>query len=434
MDTPPPQPPLIRDIPSIRKNLETARAFKQMKALMPLLRPFLTLLGVKVDRLDEALLNVDKLAKATEELAAIPDRFNNLFSARGWIIYDQMNIEVAKAAIALAEAGDPDGAEQALVAYYTPDTVKWLLRTMNGIQAFQTRMRLAELALIDYQEGRYHASIPVVLALMDGLVNDLHRPRQGFFASGVDLEAWDSIAAHSKGLQALSGLLGRGRDKTREEPITIPYRNGILHGMDLCYDNQMVTAKTWAALFAVCDWAAKAERGQLTSPPETPEKSWRMILQQIREIEADKKLFASWQPRGLRIGVEVPATGNPEDFGDGTPERRLVEYLTWWKRRNYGYMALCLPKIALYPANEAPARIREHVASKRLKSFELISITDENPAITVIEVRVVYEEAGRDAEKIAAVRMMNEDAKGDPAASGKPGCRWVVLFWTFPWH
>lgn len=426
----PSQSPLIRDIPSIRKNLETARTFKQMKAWMPLLRPFLTLLGVEVDQLDAALVNTDELIKASEELAAIPDRFNDLFSSRGWIIYDQMNIEVAKAAIAQSEAGDIDGAEQALVAYYSPETVKWLLRTMNGIQAFRPRMRLAQLAWVDYQEGRYHACIPVVLAMMDGLVNDLHQPKHGFFANGVNLEAWDSIAAHSKGLQALSGLLGKGRDKTREEPISIPYRNGILHGTDLGYDNQMVAAKAWAALFAVREWAAKAERGHLTAPPEAPQISFTEILKQIQETNEDKKWIANWQPRSLQIGVDIPISGEPVAFPEGTPEHRLVEYLTWWKKRNYGFMARYLPKKWGFSEKEAPARIREQFTSKLLESFGIISVTDEAPAITVIEVKLVYEVDGKEIEKNASVRMMNEDAKGDPAIFGKPDSNWIILTWA----
>jgi len=217
MTKPPSQSNLIKDIPSIRKNLETARNLKRLKIFMPLLRPFLTLMGIEVEELNQSLLSLDELEQAAKDLATIPDRFNDLFSERGWIIYEQMNIEVAKTAIRIAEEGDLGAAEQVLVDYYTPETVKWLLRTMNGVQSFQKRIRLAELAWIDYQEGRYHACIPVVLAQLDGLVNDLHQPKKGFFSTGVNLEAWDSIAAHSKGLQVLSILLGKGRDRTRVE-------------------------------------------------------------------------------------------------------------------------------------------------------------------------------------------------------------------------
>src|SRR6185437_15691335 len=98
------------------------------------------------------------------------------------IMYDQMNVSVAKGAMAKAEACDMEGAEALLVDYYNLENVQWQLLTMRGVEAFRPRMALAEMALTDYEEGRYHACIPVVLALLDGLVNELHEKRRGFFS------------------------------------------------------------------------------------------------------------------------------------------------------------------------------------------------------------------------------------------------------------
>lgn len=224
--------PLIRDIPSIKKALNDARNINTFKQVMPFLRPILKLFRVEVAKIDEALSRVDDLERMAEDIATLPDRFNDIFAARGWIIYERMSLDVAKAAVEKAEVGDVDGAEQDLVAYYSNDHVAFSLRPMSAVQAFRPRMRLAEKALIDYQEERYHACVPVVLALLDGMVNELHEQRLGFFTKGTRLEAWDSIAAHSKGLDALNRIFQKGRRKTVTDQITIPYRHGIMHGMD----------------------------------------------------------------------------------------------------------------------------------------------------------------------------------------------------------
>ena len=71
----------------------------------------LRLLGLNVEEVSDALSQVPELERMAEELAAVPDRFNDLFAERGWIIYDMMNVEIAKAAIAKAEGGDIDSAE-----------------------------------------------------------------------------------------------------------------------------------------------------------------------------------------------------------------------------------------------------------------------------------------------------------------------------------
>ena len=123
------------------------------------------------------------------------------------------------------------------------------------------RIRLAKLAQDDYLSGRYHACIPLLLSLLDGLVNDVSN-HVGFFAANVDLTAWDCIAAHETGLKALAAILSESRKKTNEKSICVPYRHGILHGRELAFDNKVVAAKCWAAMFAARDWAAALDDGK----------------------------------------------------------------------------------------------------------------------------------------------------------------------------
>jgi len=402
--------PLIRDIPSIKKTLDDIRAFGHFKRALPFLRPLLRLLGANTDRINEALANFDALAHQAEELARIPDRFTDLFADRGWIIYDRMSLEVAKAAVAKAEAGDIEGAETDLVAYYNAETVRWGLMAMHSVKAFRPRMRLAEKALEDYEAERYHACVPVVLALLDGTVNELHEKahsrRRGISAEGVDLTAWDSFSAHSRGLARLIKILQTGRHKTTTDPISIPYRNGIMHGIDLGYDNRVVAAKTWATLFAAREWAVKAEQGQVNPPPPEPEKTWREHWQDLQEsarrmqeVQAEKKRLEGWKARELEVGEQVPRTGSPEEFTAGTPEHRLAEYLEYWKNRNYGHMARCISPVLGPLPKKAPAEVRAAFGSKQLLKFEFTGIRDEAPAITEIDTELLYIENGSEVRK-----------------------------------
>lgn len=422
--------PRISDIPTIQKNLQDIKNFKALKRMFPFLRPLLKLLKVDVDTIDDVLFQVDELERVIRELAEIPDRFNNLFASRGWIIYDLMNLEIAKAAIQKAEAGDIEGAETDLVNYYEAEEVARKLRTMNGTVAFRPRMLLAQKALIDYREERYHACVPVVLSLLDGLVNDLHEKKRGFFSGEVSLEAWDSVAAHSKGLNVLTGIFQKGRYKTSVERITIPYRNGIVHGMDLGYDNKVVAAKAWAALFATNDWAKKAEQGLLTKPPEEPKPSWKELLQKIRINEENKVLLEQWQPRVIHIGENMPSTGEPEIFEVDTPERKLAEYLGYWKKRNYGYMAKCLSALMGNSRTKLAGRVKEYYYAKQLNSFEFTKIIDIGAAFTEIQMMLTYVESGEAIEKSVQLRLINEDAEGKPVIRGLAGGSWTIINWA----
>lgn len=425
--------PRIRDIPSNKKLREDIDGLKALRKVIPFMRPVLKMFKVDTAQLDEALTKIDEIAPAVEELTSIPDKFNDLFANRGWIIYESMNLDVAKAAIKKAET-DIDGAETILVDYYSAETVKEKLHEMNTVRTFRSRMPLAQKALIDYAEGRYHACVPVVLALLDGMVNESHEKglglRKGFFADGVKLEAWDSISAHSKGLKALNEMLKKGRTKTTTEQITVPYRNGILHGMDLGYDNKMVAAKSWGTLFAVRDWAIKSEQGLLDPPlPEKPE-TWRDIIHRISENSKARAQLENWKPRAIELGFDVPLTGSPEEFDAGTPERKLAEFLFCWKAHNYGFMARCLPAKSGYDTRELPARVREIYETMHLESFEFMGINDIAPAITKIRVKLTYDQHGAKVEKAVQFRMMIEDAEGEVSIHGTPGSSWVVDDWN----
>lgn len=422
--------PLIRDIPSIAKNLKNARDMATLKRILPFCRPFLKLLGADVQKMDDALANVDNLVQQIEEMSQIPDRFNGIFASRGWIIYDLLNFEVAKNAIAKAESGDMDGAETDLVNYYDAETVRWKLQAMKGIRAFHPRVALAQKALIDYEEKRYHACVPVVLSLLDGLVNELQEKRRGFFAEEVDLTAWDSISAHSSGLNVLVGIFQKGRYKTTTESITIPYRNGIMHGMDLGYDNKIVAAKAWAALFSTRDWALKAEKGLLEAQPEEPRKNWKEILDQLRTNQANKEKLEQWKPRDIKVGIDVPKSGTSVFFADRTPEKQLAKYLNFWRDKNYGYMAQSLSLKMGTPAKQAPARLRQVFSSKTLKSFEFVSIQDHAAALSIISTNLVFEEDGEEVFKSFDFRLINEDCQGNPEVSGTPDSDWKIINWA----
>lgn len=430
----------ISDIPSFTKALANIRTANQFKQALPLLRPILKRLNIDVAKIEAALIEMGNLGLEIEALSKLPDRFNHHFAGRGWIIYDRMDLNVASAAITKAETGDVAGAEMDLVAYYSPEFVRRELQSMHSVAAFRPRMRLAECAAIDFEERRYHACIPVVLALMDGMVNELHQKvhasRRGISGSGVDLRAWDSIAAHENGLNRLVEIFQKTRNKTNTEALEMPYRNGIMHGTDLGYDNQIVATKVWAALFSVRDWAVRAEQSQIAPPPEEPAKSMKEIwgdlrasIQRINESNAARKQADAWAPRDLQIGINVPANGAPDVFGNETPERKLSEYLNYWSRKNYGGMAQCISPFMRPAANKAAARVRSEFAPKQLSSFTIKEIQDTSFGITDILTELHYTDGEVAVTKEHTFRMACMDSDEILAPPGVRGAEWGVVFW-----
>lgn len=410
------------DIPSIRKVLDQLEQFSTVKAALPVLKPLLSMVGVDSTGIGDSLQSLEDLQKQATDLAKTLDRFNELFASRGWIAYDWLNADLAKAAVAAAEGGDTAHAENLLVEYYNADQVAIQLKTLWGIKAFRPRLRLAELALTDYREGRYHACIPVVLALLDGMVNELGN--LGFFSQNVDLIAWDSIAAHDRGLTELKRLLFKQRSQTTTDVIDLPYRNGILHGTDLSYDTQMVAAKCWAALFATADWARRIEQGKENAPPPEPEPSWSDVLAKLQQVATEKARIEAWKPR------DVVDLANPRQ---GSPEAALINFLNAWKARNYGVMARWLGAFDNRPLNTRAGQVRGYYEHLALQDFMIEAVNDKAAAVSEIEVRGRGTQYGRSFDGLGAVRLVQMDESGQPVVHGHSGGIWFVMNWN-PWQ
>jgi hypothetical protein len=421
----------IQGIPSIKKIFKQYEDFAAITRI-PKMSSYLKHLGIDVDLIGEQY-------RSMKELAAAIERFDDLFSGIGWIAYQYMDTKVLQESVEKGNSGDIEGAQTNLVRHYDSERITFELKRMGQIKAFEARMPLARKALVDYREERYHACIPVIIALLDGMVNEVYqkklKKRCGFFAENVNLIAWDSIAGHSKGLNELAKTFRSGRYTTTTDTINVPYRNGILHGMDLGYDNKIVAAKTWAALFATGEWALKAEQGSLNPPkPEKEKTPLELILeaaQQYEQIKKEKAKIAEWKPRSLKVGQDIPAMGNPDGYEIGTPERRFIEFLVYWRAKNYGYMAECVSKKPGNNSDVSPGDIKKRYDQTDLQSFKLEGVCDTASARSVIKAKLVYEWFGRIIEKPFDFILMNYDDSWKPAVRGTPGSNWYVYNWDW---
>lgn len=373
----------IQDIPSFKEFHQQLNNLKNEASV-------LSIIGVDESKQEEILELIRKAELEEARIRSLPDRFNELFVDRGWIMYEKMSDKVAEAAVAMAESGDINGAETYLADYYTEEIIRSKIKRMKDIEAFRPRWYLAQKALNDYIEGRYYACVHVVQAILDGTVNEIYLkaygyPR-GFYAKDTDLIAWDSISAHNKGLILLAKTLGRSRITTKTEEIFTPYRHGIVHGTDLSYDNKIVAAKIWAALFSIRTWAMKAEKGELKHPPP-PKKpvSWDKVPKRER--------------RAINLGQEIPITGLPEVYEEGTPERRLAEYLTCWVKNRFDKMTEYIPLSHTDNERIPPGKLRDIYNHEHLRSWMFEGIKDTADARTEIKAKLNFEEAGRNSRE-----------------------------------
>lgn len=93
--------------------------------------------------LEDVFNDLEQL-KEQASILEIPDRFNDLFSAQGWVAYESMNLDVMKGAIGVYESGGMEKAEQYLSESYDEDTLTWGILRFNGNPEFRRRIHYVE--------------------------------------------------------------------------------------------------------------------------------------------------------------------------------------------------------------------------------------------------------------------------------------------------
>lgn len=411
----------IRDTPSFSYYDQLARGLEQLLRVNSLLRR----VGLGSKKLAELRGGLEETRARMQELVDFHERFNRCFSQQGWLAFGSLDFNVLKQAVDEHEANRPEAATAILMRYFGPEGVADQLHRLNGLEEMRVRRRLIDLAFADYEAGRYHAVVPLVLMVIDGAVNDALGV--GFHADAPDLEAWDSLTAADGAINDIKAIFRKGRRKTHTEPITLPYRNGILHGMDLGYDNETVSAKCWCFLFVVADWIkdkkSEAER-QERFAKETQMPSLRELIAQIADNQRKTQVNEAWSARRFAPDA-VRALGHELPVDSETPEETVLRFLDLWAARNYGEMAKLYWTHAEPQSPGYAGTVRMMLGDVGVDSHLLETIEDIGSGVSHVGV-IINPDSGHPCRYL--FRMIHETDAGDVLPRGLPGGAWRVVW------
>src|SRR6266511_2693643 len=387
------------DLPSFVEISEGLKSIKLLKFILP-----------KAER-----GKVKELEAQLRLLVDTVDKFYAVLGPRHWIYHDSLPVE--EMADLLTTSTDPADAERRLIEYYkNPETLNFLTHRLRGHTALRKRMHLIVRARDDYFAERYYATIHVLLSVMDGFVNEFETVRRGLHArEAEELDAFDSVVGHHMGLTKAHETFRRRKGTTSSEPVYELYRNGIVHGTLLNYDNDVIATKAWNRLFAIADWGRAREKEQ---QPPRKEPTWREIFAQLAENARQQRANDVWKPVTL-----VPADPT---FSAHPAYIACEQLLSYWVRRNYGKIATLLSKTVQDAyAPTMPRQVRNEYGGYRLSSFEVLRIEEIAAAVCVIDVKLIFEPGD---EKTASLRWMHEDEDGQAQAASLPGA-WHLMVW-----
>lgn len=405
----------IKENESIKPLVELLKATKFSFTILDKI-PFVYKLNPKLKSIKKQFLEIEKM----KNILDLPDQFNKLFSNEGWICYGSLSKKILENSVRLGLNDEIKEAHQLLIDSVDENTINFILLKCNTRDHFKLRSNLLELAKVDYLAKRYHACTPLLLALIDGLANDLSQ-HIGFFTNNLDLELFDSITAHSSGLPFLKRVMNSSRKKTNLDRINIPYRNGILHGRDLNFANKEVASKCWWALAALIDWA---DENNLNKKPKESVPLIDSLKQDNQTIKYSERIDL-WQKRPTHTS-EYWQKQTLETLDKISPEFSLLRFLILWKNKQWGPMN----NLLVHTINNKFAtvkRLKEEYSPIQINNFSIVGSEDETPAISLIIIQLDYIKNLQQFAETYAIHMSFLDRNGNLLLRNEEHGSWRVL-------
>lgn len=373
---------------------------------------------------------LDRIKKEMKDLIMTTEEYNNNFSDYGWIAYSLINVEFMKNANIIFKENGIEKAEDFISDYYK-DNIKNTKRFIQySTKEFRKRANIIDEAFEAYESEKYYSAITLFLTIADGVINDFTK-NKGFFTEGVDLDCWDCLVECDKGLKKLKEIYNLSRKKTVEDMVTMPYRNGILHGRDLNFGNKYVAGKCNVLLLAISEWiksknTEESRKDKYKKEANSPKLS--ESIKKLQETQDNRRIINGWTSKDIVIGKDIPITGIKEDYKQYDFIYNFVETLEIWKSKNYGELSKRFEILFNYETRDGfkPKRCRELFEKNILLEFELTNIIDQAICMKVIELNVQIQKENKVTNGKMKIGMVYEGKEDIFAIPEKNNGEWKI--------
>jgi len=385
-----------RDLPSFKEMSQQIAALKLLGLLLP-----------KAQR-----KQLKDLESEHRRIIRIVDTFYGLLGERNWVFTGDFNLPAIEHVVSAEEASI---AEARIIEYYkSADRIAFPLRRLQRFAAMRPRIPLLKKALVDYEAGRYYSTVLVLLSVMDGFVNDLDTAsRQGLHARPVeDMVAWDSVIGHHLGLSHAHQSFVRSFYKTDTTEVAELFRNGIVHGTLVNFDNEVVATKAWNRLFAVADWADARER---QVKPAEPTPTLRESLTRWKAVQDQKAKLEEWRPHQHVPGASADSTSEVAST--------CADFLLRWQKKQWApagahFMELGSSRSSVGKLAVAAKNLYQTLD---LTAWTVLGVQHVAAAVAHVDVELLVNGATYRSD----LRWVRVDEAGGTATEWEPG-RWML--------
>ena len=399
----------------------TARAMTEALAFAKLAKSvtgFVKRLGVNNEELDKIHEQADEAVKHSDILT-LPDRFNDAFASLGWIAGNSMSVDVMQTALEFYKAGKLKEAENEILSWFDENTINlFAIHRAKKFNKVSDRWFQLREALALTLEERYWSAVPLILIACDGFASDVLGTSP--FEKDADLTAFDSIVGHPNSLPFLIKQLTKGVRRSSNDELSLPLRHGILHGQSLGYANRIVCMKAWALMMALVDWAHdKDSEGERIQQSHTRNNNNVLdSLNELRKLQEDKHIMNNFKVR---------ETNGPFDgeLNENTPEFSILQFLTFWKSKNYGNMGQYSTNDLRYSSKKLAGDLRQMSELVELQDFEIQSVRQTTVVRAEALVVLKGHSGNRAVSGVFEIVALRYTAEGDMAMPADSG-NWLV--------
>ncbi|GAB6109084.1 hypothetical protein [Fusibacter bizertensis] len=363
------------------------------------------------------------------------DKYNERFSDFGWIAYDSINMKFVESTNKIFDNQGFTSAENEIINYYKSDEVKQIIQLLKfKSDEFLKRCNLIERAYNDHLNEKYYSSVPLFLIISDGIIND-YTKRKGFFSAESTNECWDCLVGSDNGLQKLKDMYFVSRKKTNSDPITMPFRNGILHGRDINYDNIHVSSKCIVLLLAIGDWVENKKTEENRKEKFEKDSISKPLVEILRDYQnnlATREIITEWKSKQIVIDKDIPRDGIMNDYDGFEYIEKFIKLFEYWKSKNYGGLSNVLVNVFKYEKNERlhPKHCKELFNDLILINYEILEIEDRAICLKRILVEVEWEKFSRTYKEKLEFGVLYKSLNTKPALPGDNNGEWKLMPWN----
>lgn len=379
----------------------------------------------KIDKLEG---DFTKIKSELTKLHSYPKKYTEYFSPYGFVAYSSIDFTMMEKSVNLYEEEKIEESIVVIREHYSADKIEERFLFIRNSSINPNRIRLITNVLEDYKNEKYYSVIPVLLMMIDGIIADIDK--YGMHSQKSELSTWDMFEAENLGLKMIKDIFSKSRKKTTIEKIPFPYRNGILHGRDLGYDTEEIAILSWAYLFAVIDFvqSKKSEKERQEKYIKDNEKvSFRELYTDIQQQEEVKKKISKWKARIISDKYVHDINSNCSEINN--PECVVIEYLNYFRKSNFGMMVKNEYRTDIVTDKNYglfAKKVKEKFSEIKLENFEIISVEDTVPAITVVTVELDVLYYGEREKKAIEIRCIIQ-AEGKTAIHGDMDGVWKIM-------